>query len=98
VTVEQRGEAEPLRQRGLAVPADVSVVGYDDSTLMAFTDPALTTLRVAVPQMAAAAVQALVDEIHGTPAPHSEYLFRPELVVRDSTGAAPARPRTSVAS
>jgi LacI family repressor for deo operon, udp, cdd, tsx, nupC, and nupG len=83
------GAIRAVRQRGLKVPGDVSVVGYDNSTLMAFTDPPLTTVRQPVPQMAVAAVRALVDEIRGNPAPHSEYLFRPELIVRGSTGAAP---------
>jgi Transcriptional regulators len=58
---------------------------------MAFTDPPLTTVRQPIPQMAGAAVRALVDEIQGIPAPHSEYLFHPELIVRGSTGAAPVR-------
>jgi alanine racemase len=52
---------------------------------MAFTDPPLTTTRQPVAAMAVAAVRALVDEINGHAAPHSEYLFRPELVVRGST-------------
>jgi LacI family transcriptional regulator, repressor for deo operon, udp, cdd, tsx, nupC, and nupG len=38
--------------------------------------------------MAVAAVRALVDEINGHAAPNSEYLFRPELVVRGSTAVA----------
>jgi LacI family transcriptional regulator, repressor for deo operon, udp, cdd, tsx, nupC, and nupG len=82
------GAIRAARQRGLAVPGDVSVVGYDDSPLIAFTDPPLTTLRQPVQAMAVAAVRALVDEIHGHGAPHSEYVFRPELVVRNSTAAA----------
>jgi LacI family transcriptional regulator, repressor for deo operon, udp, cdd, tsx, nupC, and nupG len=81
------GAIRAARQRGLAVPGDVSVVGYDDSPLIAFTDPPLTTLRQPVRPMAVAAVRALVDEIHGHAAPHSEYIFRPELVVRGSTAA-----------
>jgi LacI family repressor for deo operon, udp, cdd, tsx, nupC, and nupG len=85
------GAIRTLRQRGMHVPADVSVVGYDDSPLMAFTDPPLTTVRQAVGPMATAAVQALIDEINGTNAPRDEFLFRPELVVRASTGAAPAK-------
>jgi alanine racemase len=83
------GAIRAARTRGLAVPADVSVVGYDDSPLMAFTDPPLTTLRQPVRAMATAAVGALVNEVGGHPAPHSEYLFRPELIVRSSTGPAP---------
>ncbi|MFY1586845.1 LacI family DNA-binding transcriptional regulator [Micromonospora sp. WMMD734] len=79
------GAVRAARQRGLSVPGDLSVVGYDDSPLMAFTDPPLTTMRQPVASMAVAAVRALVDEINGHAAPHSEYLFRPELVVRGST-------------
>jgi alanine racemase len=83
------GAIRAARQRGMSVPGDLSVVGYDDSPLIAFTDPPLTTLRQPVRPMAVAAVRALVDEIHGHGAPHSEYVFRPELVVRGSTGIAP---------
>jgi alanine racemase len=82
------GAIRAARAAGLDVPSDVSVIGYDDSTLMAFTDPPLTTLRQPVRAMSMAAVRALVDEIKGDPAPHSEYLFRPELVVRGSTAIA----------
>jgi LacI family transcriptional regulator, repressor for deo operon, udp, cdd, tsx, nupC, and nupG len=80
------GAIRAVRQRGLQVPTDVSVVGYDDSPLIAFTDPPLTTMRQPVRAMSVAAVRALIDEIKGHPAPHSEYIFRPELVVRGSTG------------
>lgn len=85
------GAIRAARQRSLSVPEDISVVGYDDSPLMAFTDPPLTTLRQPVAAMAVAAVRTLLDEIHGQAAPHTEYVFRPELVVRGSTAAAPVR-------
>ncbi|GAB3686840.1 LacI family DNA-binding transcriptional regulator [Angustibacter aerolatus] len=83
------GAVRAARELGLSVPGDVSVVGYDDSLLLGFTDPPLTTLRQSVDGMGEAAVRALVDEITGQPAPRAEYLFRPELVVRGSTGPAP---------
>lgn len=86
------GAIRAARLRRLSVPGEVSVVGYDDSPLIAFTDPPLTTVRQPVWQMASAAVRALLDEIGGQGAPHSEYLFLPELVVRASTGPAPATP------
>src|SRR5688572_8017541 len=86
------GAIREARSRGLEVPRDVSVVGYDDSPLIAFTDPPLTTVRQPVTSMAVAGVRALIDEINGHPAPHSEYMFRPELVVRGSTAA----PRAAV--
>jgi alanine racemase len=47
-------------------------------------------VRQPVISMAVSAVRALIDEINGHAAPHSEYLFRPELVVRGSTAPATA--------
>jgi alanine racemase len=79
------GAIRAVRQRGLEVPSDVSVVGYDDSPLVAFTDPPLTTVRQDVRAMSDAVVHALLDEIAGNGAARSEYLFRPELIVRGST-------------
>jgi len=76
---------------GMRVPDDISVIGYDDSTLIAFTDPPLTTIRQRVLAMGECAVQALVDEIAGMPVSRTEYVFRPELVVRGSTGACRSR-------
>ncbi|WP_430780283.1 LacI family DNA-binding transcriptional regulator [Actinoplanes sp. G11-F43] len=90
------GAIRAARRRGLRVPEDVSVIGFDDSTLIPFTDPPLTTLRQPVASMAVAAVRSLVDEINGHGAPHSEYLFHPELVVRNSTAIAPSRAPVAV--
>jgi DNA-binding LacI/PurR family transcriptional regulator len=83
------GVVRCARGRGLTVPRDLSVVGYDDSPLIAFTDPPLTTVRQAVQPMGLAAVRSLLDEINDQPTPRAEYVFRPELVVRSSTAAAP---------
>ncbi|SED52181.1 LacI family DNA-binding transcriptional regulator [Streptomyces sp. TLI_105] len=88
------GAIRAARQQGLDVPRDVSVVGFDDSPLIAFTDPPLTTIRQPVQAMGQAAVRALLEEVGGTPAPHSEFVFMPELVVRGSTASAPAAART----
>jgi DNA-binding LacI/PurR family transcriptional regulator len=85
------GAIRAARRAGLQVPDDVSVVGYDDSPLIAFTDPPLTTVRQSVQAMSEAAVRALLDEISGEPAPRAEFVFRPELVVRSSTGACRSR-------
>lgn len=83
------GAIRAARGRGLHVPKDVSVVGYDDSPLVAFTDPPLTTIRQSVRVMGQAAARALLEELAGTPSPRAEYVFRPELVVRGSTSTGP---------
>lgn len=85
------GAVRAVRSMGMRVPEDISVVGYDDSTLIPFTDPPLTTVRQRVIPMGEAAVQALLDEIAGIAPPRAEYVFRPELVVRASTGACRSR-------
>ncbi|CAM5582341.1 hypothetical protein SALBM135S_02742 [Streptomyces alboniger] len=63
--------------------------------LIAFTDPPLTTVRQPVQAMGQAAVRTLLEEIGGTPAPHSEFVFLPELVVRDSTASGRREDRRS---
>jgi len=83
------GVIRAARARGLQVPEDVSVVGFDDSPLIAFTDPPLTTVRQPVVSMGKAAVSALMAEIAGTRVSRTELLFHPELIVRGSTAPAP---------
>lgn len=83
------GAVRATRSRGLRVPDDLSVIGYDDSPLIAFTDPPLTTVRQPVGPMCQAAVSALVNEISGQRSPRTELLFSPDLIVRGSTGPAP---------
>jgi alanine racemase len=84
------GAIRAVRELGLSVPDDVSIVGFDDSLLMGFVDPPLTTVRQPVAALGAAAVSALVDAIGGQPVPPMEYLHQPELVLRSSTGPAAA--------
>ena len=79
------GAIAGLRARGSRVPEDVSVVGSDDSPLMAFTDPPLTTVRTPVPELAAAAVAALLEQLAGRTPQSRDALLAPQLVVRRST-------------
>ncbi|MEU5366893.1 LacI family DNA-binding transcriptional regulator [Streptomyces sp. NPDC005925] len=79
------GAVRAARRRGLRVPQDVSVVGYDDSAFMTCTEPPLTTVRQPIEAMGRAAVELLTAQIQGADVPHSELLFEPELVVRAST-------------
>ncbi|MFE7275797.1 LacI family DNA-binding transcriptional regulator [Streptomyces sp. NPDC057623] len=83
------GAVRAARQQGLRVPGDISVIGFDDSPLIAFTDPPLTTIRQPVKSMGQVAVDALLEEMAGTPPPRTEFVFMPELVVRGSTAAGP---------
>jgi len=84
------GAIRAAKRAGRSVPADLSVVGYDDSAFMNCTDPPLTTLRQPIESMGRAAVDLLVDLIGGSRVDADELLFEPELVVRGSTGPVPA--------
>ncbi|MFH8487511.1 LacI family DNA-binding transcriptional regulator [Streptomyces longisporoflavus] len=79
------GAIRAARRRGLLVPADVSVVGFDDSAFMTCTEPPLTTVRQPIEAMGRAAVDLLCAQIRGTQPHPGELLFEPELVVRGST-------------
>lgn len=85
------GALRAARNAGLRVPADVSVVGYDDSSFLASTNPPLTTIRQPVNDMVREIVSNLCDhQMAGMPARGEEIFFEPDLVVRASTTAAPA--------
>lgn len=81
------GAIMAAREQGLDVPGDLSVVGYDDSFLAAHSDPALTTLRQPLEEMASAAASALVEQLSGYETPPVDHLFRPSLIARQSSGA-----------
>ncbi|MGO1562357.1 Maltose operon transcriptional repressor MalR, LacI family [Actinomycetales bacterium JB111] len=92
------GVVRAAQSAGLRIPNDISIVGYDDSPLMAFTDPPLTTVRQPVTGICQAAVSSLGAMINGSAPTSTELTFVPELVVRRSTGAAPAEPPKAAAS
>jgi DNA-binding LacI/PurR family transcriptional regulator len=92
------GAIRAVRRAGLSVPGDVSIVGYDDSAFMNCTDPPLTTVRQPIDSMGKAAVALLVNQMESTAVYPEELLFEPELVVRGSTGPAPARPSEGAAA
>ncbi|MFI9817852.1 LacI family DNA-binding transcriptional regulator [Saccharothrix variisporea] len=73
-----------LRQRGLRVPQDVRVVGFDDSPPALECDPPLTTVRQPVEDMAAEMVRLLVERVERPDRPTSSVVFDPTLVVRES--------------
>jgi DNA-binding LacI/PurR family transcriptional regulator len=85
------GAIRAVRRAGLSVPADVSVVGFDDSAWLNCTDPPLTTVRQPIESMGKAAVALLVNQMESVAVYPEELLFEPELVVRGSTGPAPLR-------
>lgn len=78
------GVLHGLHVRGLRVPEDLSVVGFDDIPEAGHFLPPLTTVRQDLGALGSRAVELLVSAIEGREAPHSD-MIAPELVVREST-------------
>lgn len=84
------GALRALRDYGLRVPDDVSVVGFDDINSAAFQIPSLTTVRQPLNKMGVMAGEILLQRIQGGANP-VEVMVDPELVIRESTALARAR-------
>ena len=85
------GAIRALKDAGLTVPGDVSVVGFDDIQSAAYSTPSLTTVRQPLLEMGKRGAQVLLDRIANREKQYpAEIVMAPELVVRESTG--PARP------
>jgi LacI family transcriptional regulator len=80
------GAMDAIRARGLRIPEDVSVVGYDDMLASRHTTPPLTTLRQPLDQIGDRAVAELVRRMQGGERDASVCEFPTELIVRGSTG------------
>jgi alanine racemase len=85
------GAIKALRDRGLAVPADVSVVGFDDIELAEATDPPLTTVHQPIRGKGEDAARILLALLSGEAVPAGLRLDA-RLVVRASTAPPPTRP------
>jgi LacI family transcriptional regulator len=72
------------RERGVRVPDDVAVVGFDDLGIAAAADPPLTTIRQPAEEIAAQAFRLATEETAGILARPRRVILKPELVVRQS--------------
>ena len=89
------GAIRALREAGLRVPEDVSVVGFDDVQSAAFQNPGLTTVRQPLQRMGMLAAQTLLEQIKDRAErgerpgnlleKHKDRIVEPELIVRGST-------------
>jgi len=78
------GAMHMLHQMGVRVPAEMSVVGFDDLRHAAFVNPSLTTIHLPLYQVGATAAERLIERIHGRQEPVADVLPT-HLVVREST-------------
>jgi DNA-binding LacI/PurR family transcriptional regulator len=86
------GSIRALKDAGLSTPGDVSVVGFDDIQSAAYSTPSLTTVRQPLLEMGKRGAQVLLERIANREKEFpSEIVMAPELIIRESTGPAPAK-------
>lgn len=71
---------------GIAVPSQLSVIGFDDVPESARTTPPLTTVRQPIQEMGAAGIRLLISLIEGTTVDETHIQLPTSLVERGSTG------------
>ena len=79
------GVLSAIAESGRRVPGDVSVIGFDDLRLSAFTAPPLTTIRQPAAEIAQLATELLIGLTRGEQPGKVRHLLEPTLVVRKST-------------
>jgi len=85
------GAMDAIKECGLHVGEDVSVIGFDDIPMAATVYPPLTTVRQPMLQMGASAIELLIAQLEGDSVIASQREFATELVIRQSTAKAPAK-------
>jgi LacI family transcriptional regulator len=84
------GVLAAIRERGLRIPEDVSLIGFDDLPTAALLTPPLTVVAQPTYQLGARAAELLLQRVRHPEAPVQEIVLAPQLVLRASTGPAPS--------
>lgn len=85
------GALQALRERGLRVPQDVAVVGFDDIPSARYFCPPLTTVHHPFYELGQTGTRLLIDLIDGRPTPSDPVLLETKLIIRSSCGTQGAR-------
>ncbi|SDI14245.1 LacI family DNA-binding transcriptional regulator [Alteribacillus bidgolensis] len=79
------GAIQAAKEKGLQIPNDVSIVGFDDTILATTTVPGLTTIAQPIKTMGEKIVDVLIKEIKAGKSLKERFLYNPELIVRGTT-------------
>ena len=82
------GAIQSAAARGLRVPHDLAITGFDDISFAAHSTPSLTTIAQPAEAMGAKACEILIDRIEGKGADDTVHVLPHELIVRQSSGPA----------
>ena len=80
------GAMRAIKEKGLSIPEDIALVGFDDIQMASLVDPQLTTIRLPAYEMGEKAYTTLRSMIDGHAVDQSEVILGTELIVRQSCG------------
>jgi len=79
------GIMDAAKNRGIKIPDDIGIIGYDDIYISNLTTPALTTIRQPIMQMGMRSFELLLEMLEGKTDSESKIIsFEPELIIRES--------------
>ena len=79
------GALRAIREAGLSVPADISIIGHDDIEIASYLQPTLTTIAQPIEKLAETAIQLLLERIEQPGIPPRRSILPNRLVIRQST-------------
>jgi LacI family repressor for deo operon, udp, cdd, tsx, nupC, and nupG len=81
------GALKLLKSRGISVPGDISMMGFDDIKFAAYCDPPLTTIHQPRSEIGALSMQMMLDQLEGRANANQRIQLPHELIVRESVVA-----------
>jgi LacI family repressor for deo operon, udp, cdd, tsx, nupC, and nupG len=87
------GAIRAIKSKGLKVPQDISVIGFDDIRFSRYTDPPLTTIAQPKDELGREAMNMLIELLRGVDVPPRKRILPTQLVVRGSTARCPGKAR-----
>ena len=80
------GAMSAAQDRNLVIGVDVSITGFDDIPMAAYSHPALTTVHQPIYQIGSKVCELLINKVRNFPIQDKHILLRPELMIRASSG------------
>ena len=78
------GAMKAIKEQGLSVPEDVSIVGFNDNPLASYVDPALTTVRIPIADLGRKATDLLIKKVKKKDIDEKQLVLSNELIIRNS--------------
>ena len=81
------GAMKAIKEKGLKIPEDISIIGCNDMPIASYLDPPLTTTKIPFYEIGRLGAEMLIKILNGKELDKTSIVLEPKLVIRNSTGA-----------